>query len=129
MARTFGLYGANDFETAQIDSFSEGLNDLRIEYSKASYWAKPEEKETLLAAFFETHLPKHLGLLEKNVVETPSVNLADVQFAASWETVSSSGKVGADTLNAYPKLKARFDLFHANEAIAKYLAGRKATPF
>lgn len=30
LARTFNLYGANNLEAARIDSFSEGLSDLRF---------------------------------------------------------------------------------------------------
>ena len=127
LARTFGLFGSTPRESALIHSFSEGLSDLRIEYVKANWWSKPEEKEALLAKFYDEHLPKHFGLLDKNVVQTASPNIADAQLYGVWESVTSAGKVGDDFLDAYPHLKARINLFKANPLIATYLANRKVT--
>lgn len=128
LARTFGLYGATTLDSALIDSFSEGVTDFKIDWNKASYWAKAEEKEALQATFFETTVPKHLGLLERNVVEG-DIHLGDVHFAVVWEALVATGKVTNEALDAYPKLKARWTALTTNEKIAKYLAARKVTVF
>eukprot|EP01126_Amoeba_proteus_P023839 TRINITY_DN2396_c0_g1_i1.p1 TRINITY_DN2396_c0_g1~~TRINITY_DN2396_c0_g1_i1.p1 ORF type:complete len:211 (+),score=33.38 TRINITY_DN2396_c0_g1_i1:61-693(+) len=128
LGRRFNLYGSTDLEAALIDRFSEGLNDLAIEMRKATYWAKPEDKDALLDQFIKTTLPKHLGLLNNNTVEG-TLTVADVQFAALYEALLQSNHVTNDTLDSYPHLKSRYDLFHSNEAIIKYLANRKPTPF
>eukprot|EP01126_Amoeba_proteus_P023840 TRINITY_DN2396_c0_g2_i1.p1 TRINITY_DN2396_c0_g2~~TRINITY_DN2396_c0_g2_i1.p1 ORF type:complete len:231 (+),score=56.60 TRINITY_DN2396_c0_g2_i1:3-695(+) len=128
LARRFNLYGTTDLEAALIDRFSEGVNDLGIEMRKAMYWAKQEDKDALLKEFISTTVPKHFGLLNNNTVDG-SLTLGDVQFAALHESLLSKNTITQDTLNSYPRLKSRYDLFHSNEAISKYLTSRKPTPF
>eukprot|EP01126_Amoeba_proteus_P023841 TRINITY_DN2396_c0_g3_i1.p1 TRINITY_DN2396_c0_g3~~TRINITY_DN2396_c0_g3_i1.p1 ORF type:complete len:211 (+),score=38.41 TRINITY_DN2396_c0_g3_i1:61-693(+) len=128
LARRFNLYGSTDLETALIDRFSEGLNDLAIEMEKATYWAKPEDKDALLDQFIKTTVPKHLALLNNNTVEG-ALTVGDVQFAALYEALLHENAVTKETLDSHPHLASRYDLFHSNEAIIKYLANRKPTEY
>ncbi|MDP2434319.1 MAG: glutathione S-transferase family protein, partial [archaeon] len=129
LAKQFGLIGSSPVETARIHSFGEGIADFRIEYSKANFWAKPEDKEELVAKFYAEVVPKHLALLNSNVVATDAIHHGDVQLYALVESILSGGKAPADFLDAFTNLKARTDLVASNAAIKTYIANRKVTPF
>lgn len=129
LARELGFLPANSLDIAFIDSFTEAITDFRTDFYKATYWAKAEDKEVQLKNFVDSLVPKHLALLEHNVVESENLHLGDVTLYATWESLVNGAKVSPETLDAYPKLKARWTKVHNNEKIAKYLAERKETPF
>ena len=129
LSQQHGLLGADAFQTAVIHSFVEGLGDLRTEYAKANWWAKAEDKEALGAKFFAEHLPKHYGLLEKNIVATDALHLGDIILFVLNDVFVASGKVPEGFLDAYPSLVARINKVKADPKISAYLANRKVTPF
>ena len=128
IAREYGLFGSNNLETAQIDMFSEQLNDFATEFRKANYWAKPEEKEALLASFYETHLPKHLATLEARVgAPSAKPNLFEVQLYNFFEILDQAKL--APALEHAPKLAAIRKAVASYPAIAHHVATRPVTPF
>ena len=65
LARTFNLFGSSVLEELEIDSVSEGIEDVWTKYRAAKYYAHATEKEEKLRTFGSETLPLWLEKLEK----------------------------------------------------------------
>lgn len=115
-ARLAGLYPSDITAAAVCDMYIEEMMDIYEALFKAK---NASDKEAKLAAWkmLETeYLPKHYGILEKNLAKSgkpflggDSANAADVAFFAVNNLYSKAGLNVQDVLANYPKLKAALD--------------------
>ena len=143
LARRVGLYGANELEAAQIDSFGEHLRDLKDLHGKAA-------TDTEAADFKAKVLPAWLAKLERVAGDTKGcvvgngLSLADVQlyyficehFPArdaymkgpdAKPSGDDSGDPVATLLGDCPKLAASVVAIRDHPRVKTHVAGRQYT--
>lgn len=133
LAKRTGLMGANDVESALVDSFCEHIRDIKSNYDKAADKAK----------FLSEALPSFLGKMEREAASGKAVvgnsaSLADVAlyelmtdyFPAREAYLRGKGEGGGVTIDAAkllkdcPKLSAAVDAIKTHPGVAKHVANR-----
>ncbi|XP_038061211.1 glutathione S-transferase-like isoform X1 [Patiria miniata] len=135
VAREFGLNGANNEETTQIDVVLSTLEDIRVPLGRILYYEKELDeiqKKEKLKEFYEKTAPKYMAGLEKMLTDNngghgffvgSKISRADIFFYVVMETVEE------DELKKYPKLSALMKRVAEAPKIAAYLAKRPQTPW
>jgi len=129
LSKKFGFFGSNEVEAAHIDSFSEEIRDIHIDYRGA---IGNEEKLTKFwSEEYQTHLNALANVAGKNGhFVGDKLSLGDIQFF--YQTTNFDPKyfptVEAE-LEKHPSLKKIRDTVAANDKLIAYLSKRKVTPF
>jgi len=144
LARTFDMYGGNDLEQADIDTYTEQITDIRTAYYVAREkdgqatalnhtFAAGEDNQS---KYWSTFIPAEMTLLESVVAKANckenfvggKLSLADVQFyslvanAANQEAVTKA-------LSSCPILSAIFKKIAEDPKVVAWIAKRPQTPF
>jgi len=136
LAREFGFYGANSWETAKVDEVNGLVEDLWLPLVEIMYSSMDKEKkEEQTKAYYEEKFPKFMGFLEETLAKNNNgegffvgdkISLADLNYHTSIETIEATPFPNKG-LEKYPKLAALKDRISAHEKLAPYLAARKKT--
>jgi len=137
VARDLKLYGANNWESAQIDVVGELMFDLVKPYTEKAMFEKDEAKKAeFLKKYLSETAPKLLASLEEQLKKNKGgdgffvgdkISLADINVFSSFDFTSLEERL--DNLAKYPKLKALLDRVRKDKNMAAYLAKRKPTPY
>jgi len=129
LAKKFGFFGSNEVEAAQIDSFSEEIRDIVIDYRSAV--GNDEKMTKFWSEEYQTHLDALVNVSGKNGhFVGDKLSLADIQFFHL--TTNSEPKYLAIVeaeLEKRPVLTKIRDTVAANDKLIEYLSKRKVTPF
>jgi len=137
VAREFELYGATNWESAQINVVGELMYDLTKPISETIIFEKDEAKKAENAKKYTTEkappmLEQLEGELKKNkggdgFFVGDKISLADIGVFTGFEYIMSCDP--PPSMDKCPKLKALLARVAANEKLAAYLAKRKQTKF
>ncbi|XP_022081115.1 uncharacterized protein LOC110974076 [Acanthaster planci] len=137
VARDLKLYGANNWESAQIDVVGELMFDLVRPYTEKIMFEKDEQKKAEnLKKYLSETAPTILANVEEQLKKNKGgdgffvgdkISLADINVFSSFDFTSLPEKL--DNMAKYPKLKALLDRVKANKNMAAYLAKRKPSPY
>jgi len=138
LAREFKLYGASNWESAQIDVVGELMFDMLKPYAETVMFEKDEAKKAASSKkFYDETAPPMLERLEELLKKNKGgdgffvgdkISMADIIAYAGLETPvppDSQAKV----LAKCPKLKALLARVAGDKKLAAYLAKRKSTVF
>jgi len=135
IARTYGLMGANDLESARVDMITEGVRDAVTPFFTAIFLKDANEKKTKLDAYFKDEFPRWAGQLTALLKENDGgkgyfvgndVTYADVDFAVAFEPMH---QMNAAAFTAFPELAALIARVEARPNIAHWIKTRPATAF
>lgn len=150
VAKTFDLYGANEIEQAEIDMYTEQMNDIRLplframEADNVAKEVDPNHAETHVnkQKYFETKFVEDLAAFESVVSKLGAkdghfvggkLSLADVQFYTLLEFALFSKATTAEHVNATlaknPTLEAIFKKVQSHPKVAEWVAKRPASEF
>ena len=132
LGRRFNLMGANDFESAKVDSICECVRDFKLDY-QAVRKLPESEREAGMKTWFSETLPGKLAALEHIVGNTHSVGtgvtLADIvlysfltQFFDDKESVNNA-------MNNTLKIKSVVESVGKLEGVQNWLNTRPETSF
>ena len=153
IARKTGLFGADEFEAARIDSIVETIKEANDAWSKLMPWGNTftdEEKKAIREKWFTSPIPAAgvregryalwwLHYLEQVVGDNGfsvgnQLSLADAVFFNRFGDVASELGAGGEpfgsledtnkVLDAHPKIKKIVENFRSNENVQKWLAAR-----
>jgi glutathione S-transferase len=133
IAKTHGLYGANDLEALAIDGVYEALLDTRKGFFDARNLKDETEKKAAIAKYFTTSFVEWAGKLTaalsangegKGWFVGTHVSLADI---AAYHTLAFALETEPTALNAFPLLDAHVKRVAAVPGVAAWLAKRPQT--
>jgi len=137
LAREFKLYGANNWESAQIDVVGELMFDLFKPYAETVMFEKDEAKKAAATKkFFGETAPPIMERMEEMLKKNKGgdgffvgdkISMADLAVYTGMETAVKLDD--PSSLAKYPKLKALMARVAADKKIAAYLAKRNKTSF
>ncbi|XP_033127339.1 probable glutathione S-transferase 5 [Anneissia japonica] len=137
LAREFGLYGSDSWETATIDVVNETAREFKPMFASLFHAKTPEAKKELVTDLSENLAPKLFGHLEKYLKKNNggegwfvgnSMSYADLVTFAVMENVV--GTITEDVaLKNFPKLRGHFKRVASQERIATWLEKRPVTQF
>jgi len=135
IARTHGLFGANDLEGAKIDMITEGIRDAVTAFFTAIFLKDANEKKTKIETYFKDEFPRWAQQLTAILKENGDgkgyfvgndVTYADINFYVAFEVVQSTN---AAAFTAFPELSALIARVAARPNIAHWIKTRPQTPF
>lgn len=127
LARTRGLYGANDSEAARCDMILEGIQDTRDPIMKLAS-CEPAKRAELRAGITSTTLPRWLGYFNRILESNPAcsgffvgagVTCADVAFYQLLEALIDNEL--AAPLDALPLLQAFKQRMEDRPGLGRYI--------
>ncbi|XP_022087462.1 S-crystallin SL11-like [Acanthaster planci] len=134
LAREFGFYGANSWESAKIDEISGAVEDIWLPYVRIIISSDDKsKKDAEMKKHFEEKAPVFLRFLEDQLCKNnegdgffvgKKISMADLNFHTSIESLETTSLLG---LEKYPKLTALKARISAHDKLAPYLAKRAKT--
>ncbi|ELU08529.1 hypothetical protein CAPTEDRAFT_177145 [Capitella teleta] len=133
LAKQFGFVGETDLDQARGDMIVDYLDDLRTPLL-AVHHEQDETKKKELMDKFKENVPNFLNNLEKLLKENnggdgffvgDKLTWTDVAFACNSAILKFF--LGAEFLDAYPKLKALIERVESQPAIAEWIQRRPVT--
>jgi len=134
LARTRGLYGANDDQMIECDMVYDGVKDAGLGNSGISFIFKSTEEQALVKHNMKTsaerQFPKFTAILQKNqtgFLVGSKLTFVDVVMAHDLEWFVDC--VGQHALDDFPVIKQYRDRLFQHPNIAKFLASPQKKPF
>ncbi|WP_223635440.1 glutathione S-transferase family protein [Corallococcus sp. EGB] len=134
VARTRGLYGANDREAAACDMMIESVEEVSARALSLSNMS-PDELGEMLPVVLGEELPAWLRLFERFIAHNHGgegffvgerVSVADTCVFGMLEMLVDNGLM--EVIEGYPRLRAFFERMRARPGIARWLADPKRFP-
>ncbi|KAM5140464.1 uncharacterized protein ACMZJ9_014317 [Mantella aurantiaca] len=122
LGRKFGIAGSNEQERAIIDMVNDGVEDLRLKYSRFMFFEYETGKEK-----YGNELPNHLTHFEKILSKNSDgtkflvgdkISYADYNLL---DLLQCHISVFPDCLSSFPLLKAYIDRIVARSKLSEYL--------
>ncbi|MEM9490711.1 MAG: glutathione S-transferase family protein [Myxococcota bacterium] len=134
VARTRGLYGADDRDAARCDMLVEGVRDV-VAIAQSLYDSKPEELAAQMATVIQQQLPFWLGRFNELLGDSDSgdgyfvgkgVTVADIAVYYLLELIASNGLSAA--IDAHAALRDFKTRMESRPNLARYLAHPERLP-
>lgn len=134
VARTRGLYGANEREAASCDMIIEGVEEVTAR-ARSLTSLSPEALSEQLPIIMGEELPQWLSHFERLLGRNgggegffvgTKASVADTSVFGFLEMLVDNGLL--EVLDSYPRLRAFFDRMKQRPNLARYLASPKRHP-
>lgn len=134
VARTRGLFGANDREAAAIDMMIDSVEEV-LARSLSLTNLNPDELSEQLPLILGEELPNWLRMFERFIAKNHGgegffvgerVSVADTMVFGMLEMLVDNGLM--EVIESYPRLRAHFERMRQRPNIARWLADPKRFP-